>query len=285
MNETEKKIKAALPKIGSDFHKYDRGRLFMAAGSYGMAGALIMAAKAALRTGVGYLDIFVSSSIYEIAASELPEAVFCVYDPEDIHGAKRLFSERIKKADAVLFGPGLSDTAKVFLPEVLSSDKPLLVDADGLNALARYEKNVHFSGRDIVLTPHTGEAKRLLSGIDENTIKDRMKTAEVLHEKYGGTVLLKGPGTIIFNGEDRYINESGNASLARAGSGDVLSGIIASLMAQGEDGFHAALSGAYIHGKAAERLSAVVGIRSLLPTDILTILPGIIFEIESAEDV
>lgn len=280
MKDIEKEIREALPKIGPDFHKYDRGRLLCVAGSYGMAGALIMAARAALRTGAGYLDCFVPAPIYGIAAGALPEAVFCVYDPDQPEAASEKLSERIEKADAVLFGPGLGVAAKGFLPAVLASDKPVLIDADGLNALAAMTEVPGLSRRDAVLTPHMGEARRLIPEADDDALS-RASFAGRLYEKYGCTVLLKGPDTIVRSGTETYVNPTGNAALARAGSGDVLSGIIASLMAQGEDSFTAAVSGAYLHGKAAEILCGRLGMRSVLPTDIIGVLPELLRQIEN----
>lgn len=224
---TDLYVREHLPEIKTEYHKYNRGRLLLIAGSYGMAGAAVLAALSALKAGVGYLNMAVTKEIYPILQVAVPEAVFTVYeDPEEL-------LEVIGKADAVAVGPGLQEMA-FFVLKVLRQfpEKKLLLDADGLNALSgAYGDVAEFRPDHLLLTPHEGEAARLLSCTPEKVHKEREKMAEEMAERYHAAVLLKGPQTVITDGNGMAVNPTGGPYLATAGSGDVLTGIIGAFLA------------------------------------------------------
>ena len=280
MEITAAYVRERLPEIKKEYNKYDRGRLLLIAGSYGMAGACILASRAALRAGTGYLNVAVRKEIYAILASRVPEAVFTIYEaPEEL-------ADVIGKADAVIVGPGLGTLRDEICPYVFRTGSvPLLIDADGLNALAAAPSA--FSGRDVVLTPHEGEMARLLGSSSREVRMDRRGALLSAVSSYGASVLLKGPetlvadGTCISGGEARILeNHTGNPCLAAAGSGDVLSGIIGALMAQGARAAEAAAMGAWIHGSAGDLAAERFGIRSARPSDVIEEIPEVLKALE-----
>ena len=274
-------VKEQLPKIEADFHKYDRGRLLLVCGAYGMAGACIMAARAALRTGCGFIDLAIPASIYPMVTQAVPEAVCTVYDETDASSMEEALKKAVDKADAVAVGSGLGALRDTVCPIVLKlCDEPLLIDADGLNYLSSC-KEITLNSPDLVLTPHEGEAARLFHTEASNIRQARQESAEVLAKVFHASVLLKGLSTVVAReGEESFVNSTGNAGLARAGSGDVLTGIIGSLMAQGMKGFYAAACGAFLHGLAGDRGCEKIGLRSLLPTDVIELIPEVLQELE-----
>lgn len=280
----ETEVWEALPEIGRNFHKFDRGRLFLIAGSEGMAGAAIMAGRAALRSGVGFLDIAMPKSIYPIVTAAIPEAVCSVYDPEDIVQMRQVLADGIRKSRAVAVGCGLGMLRERVCPIVLEyCDKPLLMDADGLNYLAEtFVETESIKTGDLILTPHSGEMGRLIGRTGREVESDRMDAALEAAARYHAAVLLKGPETLIVKeGREAHVNSTGNPGMARAGSGDTLTGIIGALMAQGEDGFTAAWSGAYIHGMAGDFAKARFSERCMLPSDMAEMLPEVFISLES----
>ncbi len=273
MEITEAFVRERLPEIRSEYNKYDRGRLLVIAGSFGMAGACILACRSALRSGIGYLNAAVPKEIYGILAASVPEAVFTVYeDPEDLEDA-------LSKADAVLLGPGLGsqrDAVSAFV--FRNGTKPLLIDADGLNALAADPRA--FSARDVVLTPHEGEMARLLGTSSAEVRADRRGALLRAAELYRASVLLKGPETLVTGGNEVLENHTGNPCLAAAGSGDVLSGIIGTLLAQGVSASQAAAMGAWIHGSAGDLAAGRLGVRSARPSDVIETIPEVLKKLE-----
>ena len=285
MEITARFVREHLPLIRREYNKYDRGRLLVIAGSYGMAGACVLASRAALRAGCGYLNVAVPKEIYGILALSVPEAVCTVYErPEDLDDA-------IDKADAVLLGPGLGTLREHICPHVFrKGKKPLLIDADGLNSLANAPWA--FRDRDVVLTPHEGEMARLLE-LPVSSVRSGRKAALIrAAAAYGASVLLKGPDTLVTEAihlppreasEDAepvvieepeiLVNHTGNPCLAAAGSGDVLSGIIGAFMAGGVPARDAAAMGAYLHGLAGDLAAERFGVRSARPSDVIDMIP------------
>ena len=296
MEITREFVRERLPVIKKDYNKYDRGRLLIIAGSYGMAGACILASRAALRSGTGYLNVAVPKEIYEILAVSVPEAVFTVY------GKAEDLAEAIDKADAVLLGPGLGAMRESICPYVFKRGrKPLLIDADGLNSLAAAPWV--FRNRDVVLTPHEGEMARLLELPSSSVRKDRKGALVRAAATYGAAVLLKGRKTLVTEAihlpprhkrsEDEeppvietpeiLENRTGNPCLAAAGSGDVLSGIIGAFMAGGVPARDAAAMGAYVHGAAGDLARDRFGMRSARPGDVIEMIPEVLKALEAAE--
>lgn len=253
-------------------NKGSQGRLLLAAGSYGMAGACIMAARAALRCGVGLLDIAVEQSLYPVLAAAIPEAVFTVYTREN---AREQLIAALGRCTACVVGCGLGELAALVCPIIFGAcTKPLLIDADGLNYCA--QAGLPRLSSPIVLTPHPGEMARLCKSTVPEVQAQRIPIAQSLSKESGAVVLLKGAATVIAGPDSQLaLNSTGNPGMAKGGSGDVLSGIIGSLLAQGVHSFQAAAVGAWLHGKAGDLCQKSLSPRAMLPTDLIEMLPEI----------
>lgn len=277
-------IRAAMPPILPHYGKFDRGRLFLIAGSYGMAGAAVLAARAALRSGVGFLDVALPESIYPIVTAAVPEAVCTVYREDDRADLGRKIREGVKKADAVAAGPGLGKNRELVMPVLFSlSGKKLLLDADALNFLAQEAQAgpVSLSFEETALTPHSGEMARLIGRNRPEVEKDRFQALSDAVGIFHACCLLKGQNTLISSAEGTvYVNPTGNAGLGRAGSGDTLTGIAGALLAQGMGAFEALYSAAFVHGRAGDLCRDETGIRSYLPEDLIACLPRVFAEID-----
>ena len=268
-------VKTTLPEIPGDANKFTRGRLLLAVGSFGMAGAAVMAVRAALRTGAGFTDLAVPARLYPVIAAAVPESVVTVYDEADPVQIEEVLAAALEKADAVVMGCGLGALREPVCAAVFRHSRaPMVLDADALNAMAFGGLNPQCPEKT-VLTPHEGEMGRLLRCPSADIHSDREGSIRRAVSAYGANVLLKGPGTLVLDasGAVMYENPTGNAGMARAGSGDVLAGTIGALMAQGADPFRAAVSGAYLHGLAGDIAAERFGIRSMLPTDLIECIP------------
>lgn len=283
---TAEMIREKLPPIGADYSKFDRGRLFLAAGSYGMAGAAVLAGRAAMRAGVGYLDLLVPESIYPIVTAAIPEAVCTVYREDDPEDLRIKIREGVKKATATAAGPGLGKNRNLVMPALLwTAPGKLLLDADGLNYLSEQGASALPAGiSELLLTPHTGEMGRLLQMNRSEVEKDRFSAVSRCAREFHACALLKGRNTLISDPEGHVrLNPTGNAGLARAGSGDTLTGIVGALLAQGMNAFDALSAGAWIHGKAGDLCRKKYGIRSFLPEDLTAELPRVFRMLEEEE--
>lgn len=244
-------------------HKGDCGHLLLVGGDTGFSGAIRMAGEAALRTGAGLVSIATRAGHAALITSQRPE-LMC-------HGVEQpqALAPLLARADAVAIGPGLGqgEWGEQMLRQVLQSDLPLVVDADGLNLLALEPEQ-----RDAwVLTPHPGEAARLLGCTTAEVQADRFAAVSLLRRRYGGVALLKGAGTLIAGraGESTGLCCEGNPGMASGGMGDLLTGIVGGLVVQGNTLETAAEMGACLHGAAADR-AAVAGERGMLATDLLS---------------
>lgn len=259
-------------------HKTSFGRILLLCGSRGYTGAAYLAAMGALRSGAGLTFLGVPESIYEIEAVKLNEPV--VFPLPDRGGmlsedAVPEILERLKRMDAVLIGPGLgiSDATKAVVKAVLESAAcPVVVDADGITLLAAHKDILRGRKHPTILTPHDGEFLRLGGAIGE----DRMASAAQFAEEWNCILLLKGHRTCITDGTAHYRNCTGNPGMAVGGSGDVLSGIIVSLLGQGLDPLEAAACGAWLHGAAGDLCAGELGQYGMLPTDMLHVLPRLL---------
>ena len=272
-------VKRHLPAFPPDSHKGDRGRLLMVCGSYGMAGACIMAARAALRTGIGLLDIAVDRHVYPIIAAAVPEAVFTLLDGQK----ENALLEALAGADAVLAGCGLGKTGERLVPLLLCESKiPLVLDADALNAVASSGEELSGYPHVGLVTPHPGEMARL-SGLTILKIQsERIRTARAYAKKSKAVTLLKGAATVIAAPDGQTaVNPTGNEGMAKGGSGDVLSGITGTLMAQGVSSFEAAVSAAYLHGMAGDLCAARFTKRAMLSGDLPDMLPEVFRQLET----
>lgn len=268
-------VRGKLPFFLPDAHKGTRGTLVMVCGSYGMIGAAVMAAKAALRSGVGLLNMVVEEKVYPLIAAAVPEAVFTILKLEDSRSYAEL-RRVLERADACVVGCGLGKTAKELCSAVIDCcEVPLVIDADGLNYLAENKAKLRDIKCPVLLTPHPGEMARL-TGFEVAAIqKDRLNTAREYARENKVNLLLKGAGTIVTNGEESSVNTNGNPGMAKGGSGDVLSGIIGAFAAQGMELMTAGVAGAYVHGLAGDMCAAMLTERAMQPTDMIEMLPEV----------
>src|SRR5690606_7280815 len=255
------RVAEMLPRRPRDAHKGHYGHVLVIGGDHGMGGAVRMAAEAAARVGAGLVTVATRPEHCVGLLAARPE-LMC----RGVEGADEL-QPLLARASVVVLGPGLGRGAwsQALLQEVLRFDGPLVVDADGLNLLAEApQRNDRW-----VLTPHPGEAGRLL-GVDTAEIQqDRFAAARRLSKRYGGVVVLKGAGTVVHApGALSAVNTTGNPGMASGGMGDVLSGVIGGLLAQGLAASDAAAVGVWIHGAAADR-AAADGERGLLALDLM----------------
>lgn len=268
-------VMAFLPDRDPWAHKGDFGKLLLLCGSRGYTGAAALAAMGALRSGAGLVDLGVPECIYAIEAAKLLEPViFPLPDQDGTLSEKAVKSilERLAAADAVLIGPGLgqSDGTVAAVETVLTNFKgPVVVDADGINVLSKHKDILRGRTAPTILTPHDGEFRRLDGVLSGN----RTEAAAELAKDLGVIMLLKGHETIITDGEICYINCTGNPGMAVGGSGDVLSGIIVSLLGQGIAPIHAAACAAWLHGRAGDICAEKIGQYGMLPSDMLEVLP------------
>lgn len=278
MEHTDKNIvKKAVFIRPDDANKGTLGSLLSICGCYGMAGAAIMAGKAALRCGLGLLKTAVPKSIYPIAAQSILESVYFPLDETDDGKISRknipFLHEQAKKSSAVLIGCGLSvcdDTKELVAEFIHNCSLPLVLDADALNCISENPCILKKARAPVIITPHPGEMARLTRQSVKEVNSAREKTAADFAKEYGVVTVLKGAGTIIASPYGRImINYTGNSGMATGGSGDVLAGMIASLLAQGAPEFDAAASGVYLHGLSGDIAKQSYGKISMLPTDII----------------
>jgi len=256
-------IKKFIRKRERDRHKGDFGKVLVAAGSPGMAGAAAFCAKAALRSGAGLVRIAVQPEILDTVQMLTPEAT-CV-SREDIQ-------EIIGDHDAAVIGPGLGTgiaAAALVRGFVRQEGIAVVIDADGLNIIANDPSILAGARASLIITPHPGEAARLLRTTAAEINSDRIGSARRLTEKTGAVVVLKGAATVISLPDGRiFINPTGNPGMATGGSGDVLSGIIASFCGQGIPWEYAALAGVYLHGLAGDIMAEQLGEHGLIASDL-----------------
>ncbi|MBB1087437.1 NAD(P)H-hydrate dehydratase [Lysobacter sp. SG-8] len=255
----------ALPARRRDSHKGQHGRVLCIGGDHGHGGAIVMVAEAALRVGAGLVEVATRPAHVAPLLARRPEAMArgC-----DVLGGVTLEGS-LAACDVVAIGPGLSQSewAREAVPWVSRAGKPLVLDADALNLLAESAWPVVPS--DTILTPHPGEAARLLGVTTPDIQRDRLASARQLAERHGCTVVLKGAGTVVASpGRRPVVIAAGNPGMAVGGMGDVLTGTIAALRAQGLDAFEAACTGALLHAAAGDRAVLEGGARGLLPTDL-----------------
>lgn len=264
-----------LPDRDPQSHKGDYGRVLLICGSRGYTGAAALAALGSLRSGAGLVYLAVPECIYSIEAVKMTEAIVLPlpdYDGMLSEAAVSSIMELLPKMDAVLIGPGLgqSQGALAALQLVFNSFQgPVVVDADGINLLAGHKSLLRRRNHPTVLTPHEGEFGRLVSDFQG----DRLDSAVRFALEYGCILLLKGHETLITDGTVCYKNTTGNPGMAVGGSGDVLAGMIVSLIGQGIEPLEAAAVGAWLHGAAGDRSAERIGQYGMLPTDLLEDLP------------
>ncbi len=273
---TPELVSGALPKLPKNAHKGSCGRVAQLCGSYGMAGAAVLSATAAQKSGCGLVNCILPSSIYEIVAANVIEAVYTVVPENDVKNnvaaAVAIAESGLKNADSVLIGCGLgvneysAALVKTLLPRLVGT---AVIDADGINILAENINILSECKADVVITPHPAEMARLI-GCDTAAVqKNRYAVARAVAQRTGAVVVLKGANTVVASPKGKlFVCMNGNAGMATAGSGDVLAGIISALAASGMKSEYAALCGVYIHAVAGDFAAQELSMRSVTARDI-----------------
>lgn len=265
-------------KRREDAHKGDFGKAALVCGSFGMAGAAVLSARACVICGAGLTNVVCDKDIYPIIASHIAEPIFTLVE-NDITPV----IQGVQSADAVGIGCGLgkSDKAKDKLLAVLeNSNCPIVIDADGINLLSTNIDLLKKAKSPIVLTPHVMEMSRL-SGLSVDFInKNRESVAIDFAKEHNVCVVLKGKNTVIAFGDKVYINPTGNSGMATGGSGDVLTGMIVSFLAQGMSLEKGVLSAVYLHGLCGDIGAKALSEHCLTPSAMMDFLPQIFLEIE-----
>ena len=251
MITTKEYILEKLPRRTANSNKGTYGKVLLACGSGNMRGAAALATLGALRTGAGLVTLASEKAVIDALSSSIYEAVWFDTDKDDM----------ICKSDemsAVGIGCGSGETRKTFknVKYLLERDgAPLVIDADGINVLCGNLKLLKNSKRPVILTPHPLEFSRLIGTSVKDVQANRVELASAFAKKYNVTLLLKGHGTVITNGDEVFVNPTGSSALAKGGTGDVLCGMICGILAQGASPLDACVIAAYLHGLAGERLA------------------------------
>lgn len=276
-------VKIKLPSRDPKGHKGTFGRVLVVGGSHEMIGAPVFAGSAALRMGAGLVQIAVPEKILFFALSLCPELIgFSIKK-----GVLKKLIINAQKSDALVVGPGLGQTleAQKIVKAILQIDKPIVMDADALNILALQKKWPEKIKSQLVLTPHPGEMARLFKLFSNNTQlpeneNERIQIAQEFAKKIKQVLVLKGPRTIVTDGNQVFINTTGDSSLAKAGSGDILSGMIGTLLAQKLEPFNAACLGVHLHGLAGEMAGKEFGQRSVLAHEVISKISEVLKKFE-----
>jgi ADP-dependent NAD(P)H-hydrate dehydratase / NAD(P)H-hydrate epimerase len=273
---------ALLPTRTLDAYKGDCGHVLVIGGDvgvgYGYGGAPIMAAQMALRTGAGLVSLATRADFVGAALARQPEMMVAA-----VANGQALLP-LLERVSTIVIGPGLgqSSWSEQLLYHVLqTTDKALVIDADALRLLSRTSFNQSVAtpqaSRQWILTPHAGEAASLLGISVAQVQANRFKAAQDIQQQYGGAVILKGAGTIVVTSTgEQWLCDAGNAGMASGGMGDVLSGLLGSLLAQGMTADTAAIAGAILHSTAADMAVVHTGLRGLLATDLISYVQGLL---------
>lgn len=279
-----------LPVRPRDAHKGQNGRVVVIAGSLGMTGAGYLASAAALRGGAGVVLWSIPRSLNHIAEAMTAE-VMTLPIPDTPSGApameaREILVEAAREADCVVLGPGLpvaGDTGelmRLLIPEIFPT---LILDGGALTAIGDDLMIVRKRQNPTIMTPHPGEMGRLIKKTSDTVQQKRREFAIKYAQLSGAVMALKGEGTIVTNAKDTYTNASGNPGMATAGSGDVLAGVIAALVAQGLEPFAAAKLGVYLHGRAGDLAAENKGEHGLIASDLIDRLPAAYLEYSRAK--
>lgn len=268
-------VRRSLPRRDPEGHKGTFGKVLCVCGSVGYTGAPIFAGRGAVRTGSGLVFLAVPESVWPVAAVKSDEAM--PFPMPEAEGRLSLLAEesirrRAESCDAVLIGCGLGRgwQTDALVRNLLTIEKPLVLDADGLNALSGREELLQKRAAPTILTPHEGEFLRLGGDLSAG----REAAAAAFSEKYGVYLVLKGHRTVVAASDGRLaVNGTGNSGMAKGGSGDVLAGMILSLLGQGCGAFEACCAGVWLHSRAGDLAAADKGERGMTPTDLLEQIP------------
>lgn len=267
-----------IPSRDRESHKGDFGRVLLVGGSRGMAGSISLSAVSCLRSGAGLVTAAVPDRCLETVAGFHPCIMTMPFADTEAGEfsarAEALFCEVVERFDVVVMGPGMGtgEGSQALVSRAVALEKPLVLDADALNVLGRWDgwrKQVRAS---IVMTPHPGEFQRL-SGLGAGDRVGQESAAREMAAEVGCVILLKGPVTFVTDGEREYRNQTGNPGMASGGSGDCLTGLIGALLGQGLEGFQAAAAGAWAHGVAGDLAAARWGEPGMTAAELQDCLP------------
>ncbi len=268
-----------LPKRRSNINKSDCGRLFVIAGSKCMVGAAELCASSAMRSGSGLVTVGTAKSVQPYLSVKLTEAMTLPLEDKDgiiSYDAVSDIIDNVKKSDVTAIGPGLgkSEDIILILKDILSCEKPCIIDADGLNALSCDTSLLSSKKCEAVLTPHPGEMSRLTGISIADIQKNRVDITLEYAKRFNSIIVLKGKNTVIASPNGEYhINTTGNNGMASGGMGDVLTGVTASFLGQGLSPFNAALLGTFIHGLSADIAICKTGVFGLIASDVTDNIP------------
>lgn len=286
---TANEIKNMLPKRKPVSNKGTYGHALCLCGSMKMTGAAYLAVGGALRSGVGLVTAAFPQSAYPAIAPKLTEPLLLPlesnFEGTVAYTATADILEASKRASAVLMGCGLGfnkDTVNVVHTLIREIKSPMIIDADGINAVSTNIDILKEAGAPVILTPHPGEMSRLCGKSIPEIIANPVEIAHEFAKKYNVTVVLKTANTVVCNKNCKaiYINTTGNSGLARGGSGDLLAGMTVSLLAQGMTPFDAAVAAVYLHGMGADYVAEKTSMRGMLPSDVLNSLPELFSKFE-----
>ena len=280
---TLKQVAKFLPERRDDAHKGTFGKILNVAGSKNFSGAALLSSLSALKIGGGYVSLACIEDIINRIAAISPEITFLpLQSTEEGTISSKNQIKNLEDYDVISLGCGLTtnketmDFTKEFLKKINKRQK-LIIDADGINILANFKDGTHL--KNTIITPHPKELARLLNVSVAEIVDNREKYARITSQTFECITILKGYNTIVTNGEKIYQNPTGSSALAKAGSGDVLTGIIAGLLAQKVNLLDAALLGTYIHGLSGDIASKELTKYSVLATDVIKYIPMAIKEI------
>lgn len=284
---TKKQVKSFFVKRKINAHKGSCGHQLNVCGSYLMPGAAVICAKAGLKTGAGLVKCVFPKSIYNTLTSHLVQPVFkpvCENQEKTLSiGCLSDLLEELKWADSVAIGCGLgnNDDTQVLVSQVLkSSEVPVVLDADGINCAVSFIDIIKDRKAPLVITPHPAEMARLTGKTVAEIQQDRIGTAKAFAKDNGVIVVLKGANTVVTDGEMVFVNTTGNSGMAMGGTGDMLTGMIASFIAQGISPFNASLAGVYIHGMCGDLCAREISQRGMTVEDMLYLLGALMSEFE-----
>lgn len=272
-----------IPARMADSNKGTYGKVLVMAGAKNMAGASLLSARAAYRMGAGLVKVFTPEENRLIVQEKLPEAILATYDAKEAEKDPENFARKIARetewADVIVLGPGIGmeDYARYMVENVLKDAYvPIILDADALNLAAEYRELTGYFTENIIVTPHMKEMSRL-TGIQIEEMKENpVRTAREFADQYGVVCVLKDAATVIAGRDGRtFVNGSGTPAMAKGGSGDVLTGVIAGLVALGLEESDAAALGVYVHGLAGEAAEKRFGVHGVLAGEIADCLPEV----------
>lgn len=285
---TKSDIKNNFIKRDKNSHKGSFGHQLNICGSYLMPGAAVICAKSALKTGVGLLKCVFPKSVYPVMTSHLTQPIFkpvCENEEKTISiGAMNDIFEELKWADSVAVGCGIgnNDDTQVIVGQILkSSEVPVVLDADGINAAAAFIDIIKDKKAPLIITPHPAEMARLIGEDTAYVQSHRIDVAKAFAEENDVVVVLKGANTVVTDGRDVFVNTTGNPGMAMGGTGDMLTGMIGSFLAQGMTALNAAKSAVFIHGLCGDITAQELSQRGMTVDDMLSLLGALMSEFEA----